>query len=126
MNNVRNMCFNISKLKDKVEFSNDDARVNDIPEDADGVFMCPPYYNLEDNGNAPFKDMEEYNEFLKIIFGKWKLSSAKVFGIIIPESYVGAFDMRPIESYVVNEKISHLIEGKKKTSEVFYIFVKGV
>lgn len=126
MNNVRNMCSNISKLKDKVEFSNDDARVNDIPEDADGVFMCPPYYNLEDYGNAPFKDMKEYNEFLKIIFGKWKLSSAKVFGIIIPESYVGAFDMQSIESYVVNEKTSHLIEGKKKTSEVFYIFVKGI
>lgn len=126
MNNVRNMCSNISKLKDEVEFSNNDARGNDIPEDADGVFMCPPYYNLEDYGNAPFKDIEEYNEFLKIIFEKWKLSSAKVFGIIIPESYVAVFDMQPIESYVVNKKTSHLIEGKKKSSEVFYIFAKGV
>lgn len=124
MNNVKRMCLNISKLKNKVVFSNCDARENEIQKDMDGIFMCPPYYNLEDYGNSPFRDMDEYKEFLRIIFEKWKKSSAKVFGIIIPDNYIEVFDMSVSEKYVVNEKCSHLTEGKKKSSEIFCIFAK--
>ena len=124
MNNVKRMCLNISKLKNKVVFSNCDARENGIPKDIDGMFMCPPYYNLEDYGNTPFKDMDEYKDFLKNIFEKWKISSSKVFGIIIPDIYIDFFDMTVIESHIINEKFSHLAGGKKKISEVFYVFSK--
>lgn len=122
LNGVKNMCNTIPSLKTKVVFSNNDARIN-TPGDVDGFFMCPPYYNLEDYGNSPFANIEEYKSFLNDMFSKWKNNAANVFGIIIPENYVELIEAVPCEKYLINSAASHLT-GKKKNNEYFYIFRK--
>ena len=112
---------------DNLELYNEDIRDFDLVEDVDAWFMCPPYYNLEDYGNDSFKDIEEYREFLNIIFGKWKDSNSGIFGMVIREDYYDLLDDvfkgLCIDKCVLKVSKSHLIK-KKKFGEYFYIFRK--
>ncbi len=64
-----------------------DAREFMIPFKCDGVFMCPPYYNLEHYECGDFKTIDEYNELILEVFSNCKESKAKVIGIIIREDF---------------------------------------
>ena len=112
---------------DNLELYNEDIRDFDLTEDVDAWFMCPPYYNLEDYGNDSFKDIEEYREFLNIIFGKWKDSNSGIFGMVIREDYYelldDVFKGLCIDKCVLKVSKSHLVK-KKKFGEYFYIFRK--
>lgn len=112
---------------DNLELYNEDIRDFDLVEDVDAWFMCPPYYNLEDYGNDSFKDIEEYREFLNIIFSKWKDSNSGIFGMVIREDYYDLLDDvfkgLCIDKCVLKVSKSHLIK-KKKFGEYFYIFRK--
>lgn len=120
--NVKRMCNEIPLLKDKVVFSNEDGRFHEVGN-VDAFFMCPPYYNLEDYGNTPFLDKEEYKDFLNKIFEKWGNNSAKIFGLIITDNFIDLIKDNPLEKYLINTSVSHLT-GKKKNNEYFYIFRK--
>ena len=112
---------------DNLELYNEDIRDFDLTEDVDAWFMCPPYYNLEDYGNESFKDIEEYSEFLNIIFGKWKDSNSGIFGIVIREDYYelieDVYKGMCVEKEQLKVSKSHLVK-KKKFGEYFYIFKK--
>lgn len=112
---------------DNLELYNKDIRDFDLTEDVDAWFMCPPYYNLEDYGNDSFKDIEEYREFLNIIFGKWKDSNSGIFGMVIREDYYelldDVFKGLCVDKCVLKVSKSHLVK-KKKFGEYFYIFRK--
>lgn len=112
---------------DNLELYNEDIRDFDLTEDVDAWFMCPPYYNLEDYGNDSFKDIEEYREFLNIIFGKWKDSNSGIFGMVIREDYYelldDVFKGMCVEKEQLKVSKSHLVK-KKKFGEYFYIFRK--
>lgn len=122
LDGVRKMCGEIDRLKDKVVFSNDDAASHNV-EDVDAFFMCPPYFNLEDYGNEPFKDIDEYKNFLTNIFYIWKCNGAKWFGIIIAERLMALIDEEPFAKYEINSQSLHFVKTKKD-KEYFYIFKK--
>ena len=51
-----------------VKTYNNDCK-NFIPiEKFESIFTCPPYFNLEHYECGDFKNIEEYNEFLKSLF----------------------------------------------------------
>ena len=58
-----------------------------IPFECDGVFMCPPYYNLERYECGDFNTIEEYNQLMLKVFNNCKKSNIKVIGIIIREDF---------------------------------------
>lgn len=58
-----------------------------IPFECDGVFMCPPYYNLERYECGDFNSIEEYNQLMLKVFDNCKESNVKVIGIIIREDF---------------------------------------
>lgn len=63
------------------------ARAFAIPSECDGIFMCPPYYNIEEYECGGFRTIEEYNELMCDVFNKCKESKARVIGIIIREDF---------------------------------------
>ena len=64
-----------------------DAREFIIPYSCDGVFMCPPYYNLECYECGDFKSIEEYNQLMLDVFENCKASKVRIIGIIIREDF---------------------------------------
>ena len=116
----------IQKMKDYFHIDNLDVHYGNateyIPENVDGWFMCPPYYNLEHYECGDFKDINEYKEFLNKIMSLWQNSNSKIFGIIIREDLVDYIDLNYNEKYEIKIYNSHL--GNKKKKEYFYIFNK--
>ena len=123
LDGVRKMCGEINRLKDTVVFSNEDAANHDVVG-VDAFFMCPPYFNMEDYGNTPFNDIEEYKKFLNNIFYIWKGNCARWFGIIIVESLMALIDEEPYAKYEINSQSLHFVKTKKD-KEYFYIFKKN-
>lgn len=121
--NVRRMkdFFNISQL----DVHNGDARTY-VPEDVDAFFMCPPYYNVERYADeSDFESMDEYKEFLNIIFEIWRKNAAKVFGVVLRDDFVGLIDANYSEKFEMNYNESHFArKAPKKHKEYFYIFKK--
>lgn len=95
-----------------------------IPFKCDGIFMCPPYYNLEEYECGKFSSLEEYNNLMLDVFDNCKSSNAKVIGIIIREDFEyllkeGLGEWTSKEE--VNTMKSHFSKtGKKK--EFLYCF----
>lgn len=58
-----------------------------IPNDCDGIFMCPPYYNMEHYECGDFKSKEDFETLMIQVFNNCKTSNAKVIGIIIREDF---------------------------------------
>lgn len=95
-----------------------DAREFMIPFKCDGVFMCPPYYNLEHYECGDFSTVEEYNQLMLDVFDNCKSSNVKTIGIIIREDFEyllkeGLGDWTTKEE--VNTCLSHFNkDGKRK------------
>ena len=121
--NIVTMCeyFNIS---DKVIVTNDDAVIHSVPDDADGMFMCPPYYNLEVYNEHTFSGLDEYKLFLDNVIKIWLDSNVKVLGIILREDYMKLINVVPTESYILNDAQSHFTKNKKINHEIFNIYKK--
>ena len=118
----------IQKIKEYFNIDNLKVHYGDgseyIPEEVDGWFMCPPYYNLEHYECGDFESIENYIEFLNKIFNIWKKSSSKIFGIIIREDLIKYLGTKPNEIYDMKIHKTYLNGGKKKLDEKFYIFKK--
>ena len=103
-----------------------DAREFIIPYSCDGVFMCPPYYNLERYECGDFKSIEEYNQLMLDVFDNCKASKARIIGIIIREDFEYLLK-QGFEDWISKEEVntmkSHFSKaGKKK--EFLYCFEK--
>ena len=111
-------------LNTNYEIVEGDAREFIIPYSCDGIFMCPPYYNLERYECGDFKSIEEYNQLMLDVFDNCKASKARIIGIIIREDFEyllkqGFGDW--ISKEEVNTMKSHFSKtGKKK--EFLYCF----
>ena len=111
-------------LNTNYEIVEGDAREFIIPYSCDGIFMCPPYYNLEHYECGDFKSIEEYNQLMLDVFDNCKASNARIIGIIIREDFEyllkqGFGDW--ISKEEVNTMKSHFSKtGKKK--EFLYCF----
>ena len=111
-------------LKTNYEIVEGDAREFIISYSCDGIFMCPPYYNLEHYECGDFKSIEEYNQLMLDVFDNCKASKARIIGIIIREDFEyllkqGFGDW--ISKEEVNTMKSHFSKtGKKK--EFLYCF----
>jgi hypothetical protein len=120
---------NVKRIKERFGIDNLEVNVGNaetyVPEDVEGFFMCPPYFNVEQYESG-FKNIEEYKSFLNNIFSIWRMNSAKVFGLIIREDFIDLIDEKYAESYEINYEESHLTKkNKKKFKEKFYIFKKS-
>lgn len=117
----------IQRLKEYFNIDNLDVHYGDatnyIPDEVDGWFMCPPYYNLEHYECGDFNDLETYKKFLNDIFNIWKNSKARIFGIIIREDLIEYINENYTEVYDIKVSKSHLINNKSNI-EKFYIFKK--
>ena len=58
-----------------------------IPLKCDGVFMCPPYYNVEVYECGAFESLEEYEKLMLAVFDNCKSSNVRVIGIMIREDF---------------------------------------
>lgn len=119
----------VQKIKDYFNINNLKVHYGDgtqyVPEDVDGWFMCPPYYNLEHYECGDFNSLDEYKIFLNKIINLWQNSSSKIFGIILREDLIQYIDIKPDEIYDMKiHKSFHLNGSKKKHDEKFYIFKK--
>ena len=119
----------VQKIKDYFNINNLTVHYGDgtqyAPEDVDGWFMCPPYYNLEHYECGDFNSLDEYKIFLNKIINLWQNSSSKIFGIILREDLIQHIDIKPDEIYDMKiHKSFHLNGSKKKYDEKFYIFKK--
>jgi hypothetical protein len=116
----------VYKIKKYFNIENLEVHYNDgtkySPENVDGWFMCPPYYNLEHYECGDFISLDEYKDFLNKIIKLWQNNSANIFGIIIREDLIDYIDINYSEAYDIEVKNSHL--SKKKNKERFYIFKK--
>jgi len=118
---------NIRKMKDyfditQLEIHNDDAR-SFIPADVNAFFMCPPYYNVETYECGGFASLDEYAAFLNDIMSRWHQNSAKIFGVIIREDFVGLINDAPAETFDISIH-NRFNAAPKKNRERFYIFRK--
>lgn len=118
----------IQKIKEYFNIDNLEVYYGDgseyIPEEVDGWFMCPPYYNLEHYECGDFNSLDEYKLFLNKIIKLWQNSSSRIFGIIIREDLIDYIDIKPNEIYDMKIHKTHLNGGKKNLDEKFYIFKK--
>lgn len=118
----------IQKIKEYFNIDNLEVHYGDgteyIPEDVDGWFMCPPYYNLEHYECGDFNSLDEYKIFLNKIIKLWQNSSSRIFGIILREDLIGYIDIKPNEIYDMKIHKTYLNGEKKILDEKFYIFKK--
>lgn len=119
---------NVKKMKDYFNIENLDVHTGDAriyePGEVDAFFMCPPYFNVEKYSNE-FDNIEEYEDFLKSVFLRWKNSTAKIFGLIIREDFLKYVGIEPVEQFDVDYGRSHFDKiNEKKFKEMFYIFKK--
>lgn len=121
-NNVDNIInyFNMFHVKTY----NNDCK-NFIPiEKFESIFTCPPYFNLEHYECGDFKNIEEYNKFLKSLFNIfYSLDFCNIFGLVIREDLLNKTLYKPTEEYDLNiHKSMHITKGKNV--EKLYIFKK--
>lgn len=93
-----------------------------IPEDCDGIFMCPPYYNIEEYECGGFASRDEYDMVMLQTFENWKNSNANILGIIIREDFESLLDFGLGDwstKKVVNTAVSHFNKSDK-TYEYLY------
>jgi len=118
----------VQQIKDYFNIDNLEVHYGDgseyIPEEVDGWFMCPPYYNLEHYECGDFNSLDEYKIFLNKIIKLWQNSSSRVFGVILREDLIDYIGIKPNEIYDMKIHKTHLNGGKKKLDEKFYIFKK--
>lgn len=125
MNNCKKMCnyLNISN----VSFNNNDCRYFMPNEQYDAIFTCPPYFNIE-HYNNDFTSLNEYIEFIDILFNIFIDSDALIFGIVIREDLLpkiykkysyAKFLIKKSGYKYLNKKISNI------NNEYMYIFLKN-
>lgn len=93
-----------------------------IPEDCDGVFMCPPYYNIEEYECGGFASRDEYDMVMLQTFENWKNSNANILGIIIREDFESLLDFGLGDwstKEVVNTAVSHFNKSGKKLEYLY-------
>lgn len=118
--NVRRMTAFIGA---DTEIHEGDARDFKIPEECDGVFMCPPYFNLEIYECGAFESREQYDDLMVGVLKNAMSSNAKVVGVIIREDFEYLIDntLRTYEKHEVNNMKSHFSKSGK-LKEYFYIW----
>ena len=102
-----------------------DAKDFDIPERCDGVFMCPPYYNIEIYECGKFESHEQFDDLIRTVYKNYLKSNANVLGVIIREDYEYLFDILGewYSKEVVNPMLDHMTK-EGKTNEYLYTFKK--
>ena len=113
-----------------------DAKDFSIPDECDGVFMCPPYFNIEIYECGKFNSREDFDNVIKSVLENWFHSKARTLGIIIREDYEYLFaneqrdencvcDFMPKWSSKepVNTRLDHLSKAGK-IYEYLYTFNK--
>lgn len=127
----------IKSLSSNVEaiINEGDAKDFIIPDECDGVFMCPPYFNIEIYECGKFNSREEYDNLIVSVLKKWYDSNARTLGIIIREDYEDLFTPRDGEicsnwfmprwtsKEPLNTRLDHLSK-KGKVCEYLYTFNK--
>lgn len=127
----------IKSLSSNVEtvINEGDAKDFVIPDECDGVFMCPPYFNIEIYECGKFNSREDYDNLIVSALKKWYDSNARTLGIIIREDYEDLFT--PCEGEIcsnwfmphwtskepVNTRLDHLSKSGK-VFEYLYTFNK--
>ena len=111
-----------------VQFYNNDAN-NFIPNiDFDAMFVCPPYYNIEEYECKSFENKEEYNNFIDNLFNVFYYKdSCKIFGLVIRKDLLDyKYKEKCFESFEINNKKSkHLAFGTiHNDKEYLYVFKK--
>ena len=120
----KNMCKKLNI--DNVDFYNNDCRYFIPNDDFDVMFTCPPYFNLENYECGDFKNIEEFNNFIDLLFEIfYKKDSCKVFGLVIREDLIDTNKYIYTKRIDLNNKTSHYnISKKRRYNEILYIFNK--
>ena len=93
---------------------------------ADAVFMCPPYFNIEIYENDTFETKDEYDLLMNNVFNNWKNGNIKLLGIIIREDFEYLFEN--IKEFLISKDIVNFNKDhynkSGKLNEFLYIFQK--
>ena len=118
----------VRQMNDFFDFGFDihegDAATFKIPAECDAVFMCPPYYNTEIYECGEFKSFNDYLQTISAVVNNWKISNAKILGVIIKEepNVLSCFsELNLISKEPVNYAKSHF-NKKGKIGEFLYVY----
>lgn len=124
---VENVQKIVSFLKLNCDVRFGDARSFVVPDDCDGVFMCPPYFNQEVYTCGAFESIDAYNFIMQSVIGNILESKASVLGVIIREDYDYLFSEifnKCIAKEPVNRSRSHFSKGGKRTEFLYTFYLK--
>ena len=101
--------------------SAENVNINDV----DAVFMCPPYFNIEEYETS-FNNIDEYNTLIYSVINNWLGGNVDMMGIIIREDFEYLFDgikNKLISKEIVNNS-NDQYNKSGKLNEYFYVFKK--
>ena len=98
-------------------------------ENYEAIFTCPPYYNVE-TYQSTFKNIEEYNLFIRQMFNNACKSSVKYIGVVINSTYKhNIINNIPSKFKLIQEEvlgstsiISHFNKTRSFKQEILLIF----
>ena len=121
----------VSKVSEMIKYFNLPATTNIISAEkvnmnnVDAVFMCPPYFNIEEYECGQFSK-SEYDNLMQNVFNNWKNGNVKIMGIIIREDFEYLFN--DIKHLLVNKEIVNVNKDHYnkhgKLNEFLYTFIK--
>lgn len=108
---------------------NIDVRCNDarsyVPKESfDGMFTCPPYYNVEHYECGDFESMADFDSFIDSLFDIYKhTASCRVFGLVIREDLIGKHTDYTERIELHTRKSEHIVSSKR-FNEYLFIYKK--